>query len=140
MKLLSFEHRWAEAALAAMFPGDEALIGIAVMNVAAFLADVMARLPARAALGLRVAIWLTALAPIFLLGRPTTFRRLTAAQRERVVSMLVASRWYVLRSLVLMLKMFGALLYASHESVRARMQRPSGRGLISLHPKRLNVA
>jgi hypothetical protein len=140
MRLTGFENAWAGAALAAMFPGsaDAGLAGIAAMDVAGFLRGMMDRLPLRAALGLRAAVWVVALAPLFELGRVTTIRGLRASDRERLVVRLVKSRLYVVRSLLMMLKTFGALLYAGDASVRARLAAPSPRR--SLVPLRLRRA
>lgn len=127
MRLRQFENRWAEAALAAIFPGakDDGLAGIDTMNVTAFMGHVMVHLPIKAALGLRLAIWFIALAPLIVLGRMTTVAWLSPAERERVVARLSTSRVYFVRSLVLLLKTFGAFLYASDARTRARMQSPS---------------
>ncbi|HXX69797.1 MAG TPA: hypothetical protein VEK07_21635 [Polyangiaceae bacterium] len=124
MKLASFECRWAEAVLGAIFPGspEEGLAGIGSMNVVVFLGDVMRSLPRRAALGMRLAIWLVSLSPLLLIGRLALFAGLTVADRERVLHRLATSRRYGLRSLVLLLKTIGALLYASDDRVRARMR------------------
>ena len=140
MKLSAFENAWAGAALGAMFPGsgDVGLCGIAAMDVAGFLRQMMQRLPFRAALGLRAAVWIAALAPLFELGRATTIARLGPSDRERLVVRLIKSRIYVVRSLITLLKTFGALLYAGDASVRARLTAPSPRR--SLVPLRLKRA
>jgi hypothetical protein len=59
-----------------------------------------------------------------------------------VVASLVVSKSYVVRSLVLILKTMGALLYAGDDAVRARMLVPSPRqaGLITLRAKRVQAA
>jgi hypothetical protein len=59
-----------------------------------------------------------------------------------VVARLVVSKSYVVRSLVLILKTMGALLYAGDGAVRARMLVPAPRksGLITLRAKRVQVA
>jgi hypothetical protein len=141
MKLAPVENRWAEAALAAIFPGsiEQGLDGISAMNIAAYLGDVMGWVPFRAAMGLRLAIWLVALAPLFVLGRLTTIAGLAPAERERVMTVLVASRSYAVRSLVLVLKSFGALLYASDARVRALMQ-GTGTGTRNIVPLRRKTA
>jgi hypothetical protein len=140
MRLTGFENAWAGAALGAMFPGsgDAGLHGIGAMDVAGFLRAMMRRLPLRAALGLRAAVWIAALAPLFELGRVTTITRLKASDRERLVVRLVKSRLYVVRSLIMVLKTFGALLYAGDASVRARLTAGSPRR--SLVPLRLRRA
>jgi hypothetical protein len=81
--------------------------------------------PFQAALGLRLAIWIVALAPLFVLGRFTTVIGLDQVAREQLIVKLLANRSYALRSLVLILKTIGALLYAGDDAVRARMNAPS---------------
>ncbi len=144
MNLTRFENRWAEAALGAIFPGstDDGLADIRGMDVAGFLRGVFRIVPAQAALGTRVAIWLVAFAPLFVIGRFATIARLAQVDRERVVAGLVASRFYVVRSLVLILKTMGALLYAGNDGVRARMNapRPARPSLVPLRVKRVQAA
>jgi hypothetical protein len=124
MKLTRFEHRWAQATLRAMFPGsrDEGFVDIADMDVHGYLVEVMRSLPFKARLGLRAAVWLVAFAPLVVLGRLATIRRLAPADAERVVATLCASPSYAVRSLVMLLKTFGALLYAGDDGVRARLR------------------
>jgi hypothetical protein len=125
-RLTGFENAWAEAALAAIFPGsrEDGLAGIGSMDVRGYLRDAMRRMPLKAAVGMRVAVWLVALAPIFVLGRLATIARLAAADRERVIARLVSSGSYAVRSLVLVLKTMGALLYAGDDAVRSRILKP----------------
>lgn len=139
MKLAPFECRWAEGILSTIFPGsaEEGLDGIGTMDVAVFLRDVMRSLPLRAAFGMRIAIWLVSLAPLVVIGRLGLFASLGVTDRERVLQRLVASPRYGLRSLVLLLKTIGALLYAGDARVRARMQHASRHSLVGL--RRLSV-
>jgi hypothetical protein len=140
MRLTSMEGAWAKATLSAIFPGstDGRLAGIDAMDVRGYLASAMERIPFRAALGLRAAVWVAALAPLFLLGRIVTIAALARAERENVVARLFASRSYGLRSLMMMLKTFGALCYAGDATVRARLMAPQARR--SLVPLRLGRA
>jgi hypothetical protein len=145
MKLSRLEMSWAEASMGAIFPGssEAGLADIQAMDLRGFLAQVMRIVPFQAALGLRLAVWLVALAPLFVLGRLRTIAGLSPADRERVVTRLVASRAYAIRSLVLILKTMGALLYAGDDAVRARMLVPrrSKSPLVSLRtPKRVHAA
>jgi hypothetical protein len=143
MKLMRFEERWAEAAMGAIFPGsrDEGLADIRGMDVSGFLRQLFRVVPARAALGTRVAVWLCALAPLLVIGRFATLAGLRQPEREKVVALLVASRFYVIRSLVLILKTMGALLYAGDDAVRARMNTPrAGSRLVTLHAKPVQAA
>jgi hypothetical protein len=144
MRLTRLEHRWAEAAMGAIFPGSTecGLRDIRGMNVDGFLRQLMRSVPLQAAFGLRMAVWLVALAPLFVLGRFATIVGLGTAERERVVSALVVSKSYVVRSLVLILKTMGALLYAGDAGVRARMfvPAPAKSGLVTLRAKRVQAA
>jgi len=144
MKLSRMELSWAEASMGAIFPGssESGLAGIQAMDLRGFLAQVMRVVPFQAALGLRLAVWLVALAPLFVLGRLRTIARLSLEDREKVVARLVASRAYAIRSLVLILKTMGALLYAGDDAVRARMLVPSRPqpALVTLRTKRIQAA
>jgi hypothetical protein len=138
MKLTGIENRWAEAAMGAIFPGsrEEGLTDIRAMDVRGFLARIVASVPSQAALGLRLAVWIVAFAPLFVLGRLATITSLAQADRERVVAALVMSRNYALRSLVMILKTMGALLYAGDDAVRARMLVPAKpKSLVTLRVK-----
>ncbi len=141
MKLTRFENRWAEAAMQAIFPGsrDAGLAGIRVMNVNGFVRDLMGHLPLRAAVGFRLAVWLVALAPLVVLGRLVTIAGLNPEDRERTVATLVSSHWYAIRSLVLVLKAMGALLYAADDGVRRRMMPPRS-SIAPLRIKRVHAA
>ena len=110
MKLIELETVWAEAAMGAIFPGsrDVGMADIRAMDVRGFLREVMQKVPAQAALGVRLAVWIVALAPLFAIGRVATITGLAQADRERVVATLVSSRFYLLRSMVLILKTVGA--------------------------------
>ena len=144
MKLARFEDRWADAAMGAIFPGssEAGLSDIRGMDVSGFLREVMRCVPFQAAFGLRAAVWLVALAPLFVLGRLATIAGLAVPERERVIQVLATSRSYVVRSLVMILKTMGALLYAGDGAVRARMAKPSApaQGLVALRTKRVQAA
>ncbi len=126
MKLMRCEERWAEAAMGAIFPGSRryGLADIRAMDVPAFLQGLLHAVPAHAAVGMRLAIWLVALAPLVVLGRFATIAGLALPEREVVLARLVASPTYAVRQLVMVLKAIGALLYAGDDRVRARMQKP----------------
>jgi hypothetical protein len=139
MNLTKLETRWAEAAMGAIFPGsrDAGLADIRAMDLRGFLSQVMTIVPFQAALGLRLAVWIVALAPLFVLGRFATIVGLDQAGREVVIEKLLASRSYAVRSLVMILKTIGALLYAGDDAVRARMNAPASKNeLVSLRVKR----
>jgi hypothetical protein len=142
MKLSRLENAWAKAALSAMFPGspETGFEGIAAMDVSGYLDDVMRTRPFKATLGLRAAIWLVALAPLFALGRMTTIVGLAPPDRERLLDVLLASRAYSVRMLAMLLKAFGALLYGGNERVRARLRLAKAPPLIALVALRLRAS
>ena len=141
MNLTRFEHRWAQATLVAMFPGarEDGFADIAAMDVHGFLVELTRSMPFKAALGLRAALWLVALAPLFVLRRLTTIAHLPPADGERVVAALCASRSYGVRSLVMVLKTFGALLYAGDDAIRARFRHATP-DTVPLRIRRAHVA
>ncbi|MGH7272526.1 MAG: hypothetical protein ACREJ3_19020 [Polyangiaceae bacterium] len=137
------EVSWAETVLGAIFPGsdDTGLADIRGMDVSAYLRALMQQLPFRAALGLRVAIWLAVFAPVAVLGRLVMLVRLGPSDREKVVAALFASRSYPLRSLMMILKTFGALLYAADAGVRTRLSASrAGLGLVALRVEHSKTA
>lgn len=139
MNLTKLEISWAEASMGAIFPGsrDAGLTDIRAMDLRGFLAQVMATVPFQAALGLRLAVWIVALAPLFVLRRFATIAGVDQAERESVIEKLLASRSYPVRSLVMILKTIGALLYAGDDAVRARMNAAAPKNeLVSLRVKR----
>lgn len=127
MPLTSFERRWVRAIFDTIFPGPArgALpMGAAEMDVDGFFDEMFEQAPFESCLGLRAAIWILALAPLFVLARAATFAKLAASDRERVYLELAASRIYVVRSLVIALKAIGSLLYCGNAVVRSHILAP----------------
>jgi hypothetical protein len=121
VSLTRVERRWAHATLDTLFPGPDrgALpLGIDDMDVDGFLDETFQRVPFEAALGLRLAFCVIALAPLFVLQKFATISSLHPADRLRLVSKIGASPVYVLRSLVMMVKAIGALFYCGDARVR----------------------
>jgi hypothetical protein len=141
MKLMHFERCWAVASIEAIFPGSS-VVGLSdmrTMNVDGFLRELMHTLPFRAALGVRLAVWLVALAPLFVVLRFSTIARLKLHERELVIAKLAASESYAIRSLVLILKTMGALLYAADDGVRMRIMPARTPRVAQLRVKRLHA-
>ncbi|MEB2314409.1 MAG: hypothetical protein OZ921_17940 [Sorangiineae bacterium] len=115
--MLAFEERWAVAVLRefapAGGPGFSPRDG-EVDYLAAFRR--MMRASTRtAALGLRVALWIAALAPIWLLGKLRTFGGLARERRAELLARLLGHRSYVVRELTLVLKMSACMaLFRGH--------------------------
>ena len=122
--LTRFERRWAHAAFETIFPGPERgslPLGIQDMGLDAFLDETLTSLPFESAIGLRLAVWVIALAPLFVLRRFATLASLGAEERERVLGAIAGSSFYAIRSTVLALKAIGALLYCGDLRVRPLM-------------------
>ena len=120
------ELTWARDAFEAIFPPHAGgAPGIGKMNVEAYLVDTFARIPAEPAIGLRLAIWIVALAPIFVLGRIRTIHGLSGSDRQRVLTKLTMNPVYAVRQLVIALKAVAALLYAGDTGVRAALAQPA---------------
>jgi len=120
--LTRVEYRWARAALGAIYPSqstDALRLGICDLDVEGFLADLLGRIPFAAALGLRAAIWLVALAPVLLMHRFVTVARLGVLERQALVLALSSSSVYGVRQLVMALKATGGLLFGAAAAVRA---------------------
>ncbi|MBX3220158.1 MAG: hypothetical protein KF795_06530 [Labilithrix sp.] len=125
MKLFGFELAWAAAAFDAVFPERTALPhGIARMSPARFFADTVATSPLEQSLGLRLTLWIVALAPLWVLRRPRTIGELRPDERQRVLERLLASPVYAVRQLVVAFKAMGSMLYAQSPEARAAMTTP----------------
>ncbi len=120
--LTRFEMASAKAAFVTIFPGDD---GIASMDIEGYVNDTLANIPVEPVLGVRLAIWIVALAPLFVLRRFATLAGLAPPDREIVLVALATSRSYPVRQLVLALKAIAALLYAGSPTVRARLLAPA---------------
>jgi hypothetical protein len=98
--------------------------GIVRLHPARFFDDLLVDAPFEQSLGLRFALWIVALAPLFTLKKFCTISALSSPDRVRVLEKLLASPSYVIRQLVVSLKAMATLLYASSPQVRARMLAP----------------
>jgi hypothetical protein len=120
-RLTNTERRWAHAVFDAVFPGPErgALpLGIESMDLDGFLDQTLATVPFEAAIGLRLSLWVMALAPLFILRKLATIASLSPDERMRVLAAINASPVYALRSTVMMVKAIGALFYCGDRRVR----------------------
>jgi len=115
------ERQWAFAALGAIYPSRanaRLSVGVCDLELGEYLRDLFATIPLMAALGLRAAIWLVALAPPFVLGRIVTVIGLRPEERQQLIVRLVSSSSYGVRQLVLALKAIGGLFFGGAVSVR----------------------
>lgn len=132
-RLLAFELAWADATFDAVFPDGTALPhGVARLHPARFFDGLLLDVPLEQSLGLRVALWIVALAPVFTIRRLGTIASIDAADRPRVLEALLASPTYAVRQLTLGLKAMAALLYAQSPAARAAMTEPPGSAVVTL--------
>lgn len=125
MTLFGFELAWATAAFDAVFPERTALPhGIARMGPARGFADTIAASPLEPSLGLRLSLWIVALAPLWILRRPRTIRGIGLEERQRVLACVLVSPVYAIRQLALAFKAVGAMLYARSPEARLAMTSP----------------
>ena len=126
------ERRWRDALMAALIPvgppndgrpeQDPAgrLPGLAELDTTSFWADLDQAAPPLLRLGLRVAVWALTWMPLVLVGRLCTFPRLSPDAQDQLLSRAAASRWYLLRQLVTLLKALACFAYFREPAVRAR--------------------
>ncbi|MFW5924596.1 MAG: hypothetical protein ACOCV4_00410 [Myxococcota bacterium] len=122
MRMLAFERRWAQALLEAFAPPGGA--GLApeageVDYVGGFerMNDAFT---ARAALGLRAALWIGALAPLWMWGRPSRVTTMPLERRTRLVAEICEHRIFLVRELAFLLKTAASFALLGTPSVRAR--------------------
>lgn len=127
LPLASFELAWTDAAFDAIYPEpprSRLPHGVVSMHPARFFDDVLASVPFEQSLGLRVTLWMVALAPLFTIRRLGTIASIAPEDRSRVLERLLTSPVYVVRQLAMSFKALATLLYAKSDSVRAAMQTP----------------
>lgn len=90
-------------------------------DVASFLDGYLQRVPARAALGLRVMVWAITWLPILVVGVPLPADALSPATRGRYLDAWSGSRVYFLREGFYLLKAIALMGWGAHETVRARL-------------------
>jgi hypothetical protein len=122
MSLTRIERHWARAVCDTIFPpraeGGSLPLGVAEMDLDAFFDDVVAKLPPEPAIGLRIAFFALAFAPLFTIGRFATFPSLARADRERVLKVVASSQVYVVRSILIGIKAVLSLFYCGDPRVR----------------------
>ena len=135
-RLSSFELAWTDAAFDAIYPAPPRSLlpaaqggrylphGVASMHPARFFDSVLASIPFEQSLGLRVTLWMIALAPLFTIRRLGTIASIDEGERGRVLERLVTRPIYVVRQLAMSFKAIATLLYAKSEAVRAAMSTP----------------
>lgn len=115
-----FERRWAVAALEG-FAGDGDLAkGETGVDYGKTFDAMRAAGNAFAAFGLRLAVWMVALAPLWRLGRPRLFGSLSLEARASLLDKLQHSRAYLVRELTTLLKIVASMALLGSSVVRDR--------------------
>ena len=125
--LASFELAWTDAAFDTIYPEPPLSVlphGVLSMHPARFFQSVLASVPLEQSVGLRVTLWMIALAPLFTIRKLGTIASVGPEDRVRVFERLLTSRNYFVRQLTMSFKAIATLLYARSERVRAAMTTP----------------
>lgn len=135
MKLLAIERRFVKDVLEGFAPqtSDEGLVPLEgeVDYVGAF--EMIASSGTdRARIGVRAALWLVALAPIWLGVALCTMGGLTQERRAALLDRMLSSRAFIVRELALLIKLNAAFAMMSTRSIRARSNydRRAGRSVV----------
>ena len=94
-RLCSFELAWTDAAFDAIYPEpprSKLPHGVASMHPARFFDSMLASIPFEQFLGLRLTLWMIALAPLFTIRRLGTIASIDEADRGRVAGVVIAAR------------------------------------------------
>lgn len=122
MTLLGFERRWARSLLEAFAPPGGAGLAPAegeVDYVAGF-ERMHGSFAGRAALGMRAALWIAALSPLWMWRRPWRVTKMPIERRTRLVTELLEHSVYFVRELTFLLKSAASFALLGTASVRAR--------------------
>ncbi len=107
MRMSGLERRWLLGIFEAIVPGPGhggLAVGGGDVGVARFVDDLEARAPLEPRIGLRLAVWLVTLGPIFWRFRLRTFGRLERADQVAFLDAMAAHPVYVLREIPVLLK------------------------------------
>lgn len=127
IRWLPFERRWLARLLEAMVPAHRGLGGFAALpdDERVRAADLFERAaPPLLALGVRAATWALTLSPLVLVGRFATFGGLDEDTRDTLLARAMKSPSYLVRQLVLTLKLVACFEYLESPAVRAALAPP----------------
>jgi len=129
MQLTGIEKRWLRSALAALIPaGANRRFPLGALETGALKLgeDMLAQSPLLAALGVRAAIWVAYLFPLFVVGKLKTLSGLSPDEQDRYLNRLYDHPLYLIRQTILLLKSVACLSYLADDRVREAlgMMRP----------------
>lgn len=121
-RLTGFERNWADTMVGAFAPAGGP--GLApslgqVDYVAAF--EMMCRSTTRlAAVGMRLALWMSVLGPLLVWGRATTGLALSPERRAALLGDMLTHRWMIVRELTVLLKLCASFAIFRVAALRTR--------------------
>ena len=121
MKLLPFEERWAGTIGHALVPRGALGGALDAIDIGARYAHECAISPWYAALAFRASLWLTWLAPLWMLGRVHAFGGVDGETRVVVLERLLKHRVYFVRMAALFLKLAICGLLLGDETTLAQL-------------------
>jgi hypothetical protein len=107
------------SALRALYPGRGEVPGIDQLDLDDFLARYRREAPAIMWVGLHLAALVFTLSPLVTIGWPLPSIWLSPSALDRHAYAATTHRWYLMRQLVMVLKMAGGLCWGQHPRVRA---------------------
>ena len=129
--MLALEQRWVVAVLEGFAPTEGPGLAPPTGEVPylATMQKMMRASTAKAALGLRLGLWIAALAPVWLFGKMRTMASLPQAHRAELLARLLAHRSFIVRELTLLLKLSACMAMFSRPALRERSHYDRAEGL-----------
>jgi hypothetical protein len=121
LRLLRFERRWLVRVCETILPpgdGPDLPRGAAAVPMGRFVDDFVVHAPLLSMLGLRAALWMLMLAPVFLLGRCQAFLDLPHGERVTLLDRLRRSNSYLVRESMLLIKLVACLGFCGLAAVQ----------------------
>jgi hypothetical protein len=119
--LALFEQRWAAAIARALVPAGALGGALDAIDVGQRYAHECAISPWHAAIVFRASLWLTWLAPLWMLARPRTFGGLDAEAQVALLEKLLKHRRYVVRMAGMMMKIAICSMLLGDEATLAQL-------------------
>jgi hypothetical protein len=123
-RFFNFERRWLMHVFEIVIPSgaDPRLpMGAAQAPMGAFVDHLLERAPLEFVLGLRACLWMTLLAPLFVLGRPRSFFALSPGEQRAVIDRMRTSSLYLVRETPLLFKTVGCLAFCGLPAVQRKL-------------------
>lgn len=124
MLLLDYERRWLLVVFETIVPSGTSQrtpLGARDAPMDRFLEDLFRSAPLHFCLGLKACLYFVMVAPLFVLGRFSTFLGLTEGERLKLLEKLGESDTYVIREMPLLFKTVACLGFCGLPEVQSRL-------------------